>query len=561
MFCCCGGHSSATSPAPGDGDNLKDDPDTVLEMVLCPVGQIPDGGKEEFDVAGTPVLVIRDKGRYYGTGALCPHLKTRLVNGIYRNGSIRCPAHGARFSVQAGDIEDYPSFGCLPTYKVFERGDNVIVEKRGKGLQESWTYDWQSVPSSSTISQNNIIVIGTGPAALSFVETLRKLGCTTRIEMITQEFELPYDRTMLNKKIFKNVMETRIHDEAWYKRMNIDVKTNTRMLYINKKSRTLVLSNSCCLYYAKLFIAIGCIPKRLQVPGEKLANVCYVRTMQDCMSLWERAKGGNVVCIGGSFIGMEAASILLAICESVTVVCTTEEPLPAFGRDVGAALRKYFDRKGIRVIVKATVDYLSGSEMGAVEAVHLGDGEVLPATCVVVGIGVRPDTDILHTSQLPTSDRGYLLVDENMTVEENIWAGGDVVECPLQLWDVPDAHIEHFQVAQKHGQIAAHSLMGQRTFTAFVPFFWGRFFDELSLKSSGYQEDYDSTIVHGDLANFDFTKYYLKDDTVISVVSAGPSNAAVQFLDLFQKRIKVSGLQVERNLGDDWTLWKPETAR
>ena len=37
---------------------------------------------------------------------------------------------------------------------------------------------------------------------------------------------------------------------------------------------------------------------------------------------------------------MEAASTVIEIAESVTVVCTTEEPLPSFGRDVGAALRK-----------------------------------------------------------------------------------------------------------------------------------------------------------------------------------------------------------------------------
>lgn len=43
---------------------------------------------------------------------------------------------------------------------------------------------------------------------------------------------------------------------------------------------------------------------------------------------------------------MEAASVLVSIAESVTVVCSTEEPLPAFGKDVGKAIRKvYFSLK------------------------------------------------------------------------------------------------------------------------------------------------------------------------------------------------------------------------
>lgn len=37
---------------------------------------------------------------------------------------------------------------------------------------------------------------------------------------------------------------------------------------------------------------------------------------------------------------MEAASVLVKIAETVTIICSTEEPLPAFGNDIGKALRK-----------------------------------------------------------------------------------------------------------------------------------------------------------------------------------------------------------------------------
>ncbi|CAJ0939852.1 unnamed protein product, partial [Mesorhabditis belari] len=563
MFCCVGREHtiSAEGSSRSHDAHAKDLNDRLVEKILCAVGEIPEGGKSEFEVNGTKIVVIFDRGKYYGIGAYCPHLKGRLINGVYRNGFIRCPSHGAKYDVSTGDIEDFPTFNCLPTYKVFQRGNYVVVETRESSLHSLASTDWTAaIPSSSNSPlQQTIIVIGTGPAGLTFVETLRKLGCTKKIEMITQEFELPYDRTMLNKKYIANATEGRLHDEEWYSRMNVEVRTNTRVLYINPKNKTLVLSNSSCMYYSKLFIAMGCVPRKLSVPGGKLANICYLRTMQDSVHLWNRAKGANVVCIGGSFIGMEAASVLVGVAESVTVVCTTEEPLPAFGRDVGAALRKYFDRKGIRVITRGRIEYLSGSEMGAVEAVHLVDGEILPADCVVVGIGVHPDTDILQTSGFPVSNNGYLIVDEEMRVEENIWAGGDMTQFPLALWNIPDAHIEHFQVAQKHGQIAAYSLMEQKCTKDIIPFFWGRFFDALSLKfsgRSGFNEDYLGTLLHGDLANFEFTKYYFKDDFVIGVASAGPSNAAVDFIDLFARKIKVTRREVEQNITDHWIDWR-----
>lgn len=42
------------------------------------------------------------------TGALC-------------NGRVRCPWHGACFSTQTGDIEDFPGLDSIPKFDVSER--------------------------------------------------------------------------------------------------------------------------------------------------------------------------------------------------------------------------------------------------------------------------------------------------------------------------------------------------------------------------------------------------------------------------------------------------------
>ncbi|KAK6026325.1 pyridine nucleotide-disulfide oxidoreductase, partial [Ostertagia ostertagi] len=113
-------------------------------------------------------------------------------------------------------------------------------------------------------------------------------------------------------------------------------------------------------------------------------NVFYLRVASEANSISTNSKGKHVVCIGGSFIGMEIASALVLTAASVTVVCLTEEPLPALGIDIGAAVRKKFEAKGVKILVNASAKSFQGSDH--VSGVVLKSGETLDADVVVVGI-------------------------------------------------------------------------------------------------------------------------------------------------------------------------------
>jgi len=40
------------------------------------------------------------------------------VKGVFCGGLVRCPWHGACFSVKTGDIEDFPGLDSLPKFDV-----------------------------------------------------------------------------------------------------------------------------------------------------------------------------------------------------------------------------------------------------------------------------------------------------------------------------------------------------------------------------------------------------------------------------------------------------------
>ncbi|VDM81412.1 unnamed protein product [Strongylus vulgaris] len=266
------------------------------------------------------------------------------------------------------------------------------------------------------------------------------------------------------------------------------------------------------------------------------------------------------------------------------VVLTSGEKLPADVVVVGIVFKR-FEQKGVRVMVKSTAEKLEGTD--TVTGVVLTSGEKLPADVVVVGIGIVPPTEWLKKTRIELDERGFIVVDDHFrTTADFVYAIGDAVSAPLPLWDIDNINIQHFQVAQTHGQLLAYSIIGRPYPTQLIPFFWtvfffefgiryagqllaysiiGRpyptqlipffwtvFFFEFGIRYAGCAEGASNVILHGSLADINFAKYYLKDDVVVAVANAGPTPTAIQFLEIFKRKIKVTREDVEKNTSDDW---------
>ena len=142
----------------------------------------------------------------------------------------------------------------------------------------------------------------------------------------------------------------------------------------------------------------------------------------------------------------------------------------------------------------------------------LDDGEALPADLVVVGLGVKPATDILQGVKLNAD--GSVSTDRRLRVTEGLYAAGDVARFPD--WRTGDAiRIEHWRLAEQHGRVAAHNMAGRRVEFAGIPFFWSEQFD-LFLQYVGHAESWDELIVHGDLAGRNFLGFYVKGNRVMA---------------------------------------------
>lgn len=130
-------------------------------------------------------------------------------------------------------------------------------------------------------------------------------------------------------------------------------------------------------------------------------------------------EGKRLVVIGSSFISMElVAAVSSRKLASIDVIGMEEFPFEAvLGKEVGAALKKFHESKGVRFHMQTKVSKIvaSADDPSVAAAVEI-PGETLPADFVIMGVGVAPATAYLKESGFELERDGGIKVDEYFRV-------------------------------------------------------------------------------------------------------------------------------------------------
>jgi NADPH-dependent 2,4-dienoyl-CoA reductase/sulfur reductase-like enzyme/nitrite reductase/ring-hydroxylating ferredoxin subunit len=454
-------------------------------------GELADGAMLLGHVGEEAVLLARRGEEIFAVGATCTHYGGPLAEGLLVDDTVRCPWHHACFSLRTGEAIRAPALNPIACWKVERRDGRIVVGERIEQPSHQ--------RRATAAAPRRIVILGGGAAGIAAARMLRQEGYDGAITMLSADSAAPYDRPNLSKDFLAGTAQEDwipLFPPEFYAENRIELILDTRATAIDPAAKRVALAGGSSHEFDALLIATGAEPVRLSIPGADLPHVHLLRSLADSRAIIAAAQSARrAVVIGASFIGLEVAASLRTRGLEVHVVAPEARPMErVFGPELGDFIRNLHQEHG--------VTFHLGQQTKSIDArqVMLQSGEKVDADLVVVGIGVRPVTELAERAGLAT-DRGVTVNEYLETSAPGIFAAGD-----LARW--PDPHsgeairVEHWVVAERQGQTAARNMLGQRERFDAVPFFWSQHYD-VAISYIGHAEHWDATEIDGDMGAHD----------------------------------------------------------
>ena len=377
-------------------------------------------------------------------------------------------------------------------------------------------------------ASSGTLVVGAGQAGLSLVTRLRELGDDEPITLVGDEPEPPYDRPPLSKTYLRGEHDRSplvFREPDWFREHQVDLVTGDEVVDISRDSsggeaRT---ASGRSIGFARLALTTGASARPFVVEGAELDGVVSLRTLADADDLARRLQtAGDVVVVGGGFIGLEVAASARSLGCRVTVVELTERLL---GRAVTPELSHFYrgahERRGTTIVLGTGVARLVGHD-GAVTAAQLTDGSLVPADVVVVGVGAVARTGLAGRLGLEVDPRG-IVVDRLARASDGVTvAAGDcaVGPNPFSRGLGGLMRLESVAHADDQSRTAAATLLGHSTGYEAVPWFWSDQ-GELRLQIAGLPMGADRTVLRGDPASEVFSVLSFRGGLLVAAECVG----------------------------------------
>ena len=222
---------------------------------------------------------------------------------------------------------------------------------------------------------------------------------------------------------------------SFNKRFNIDVRTLTEVISIDKESKTIsakhqITGETYTESYDKLVLSPGAEPIRPPLPGITSEGIFTLRNVGDTdyiKSYVEQQQVKKAVVIGAGFIGLEMAENLHALGIEVTIIEMANQIMAPVDFPIAAILQQHIRSKGVQLQLNTAVSGFEKVEGGL--KVQLNNGAVLDAEMVILSIGVKPDTKLAIAAGLKIGDAKGIWVNEFLQTSDNdIYAVGDAIE-------------------------------------------------------------------------------------------------------------------------------------
>lgn len=378
--------------------------------------------------------------------------------------------------------------------------------------------------------RKKLLVVGNGMASLRFLEELMAITPEQfSITVVGGEPEPAYNRVLLSPLLAGEITagDVAMKPRSWYADNAISLISGVDVKSLNSRMRTARLSDGQSLAFDICVLATGSEPIRLDMPGAKLDGVDVFRALSDLPRITAAAtRGAGAVVIGGGLLGIEAAYGLKRAGAPVTLVHVMdrlmERQLDATG---GALLKSALESKGIDVCLNAASERIEGR--GAAAALILKDGRRIPASAIVMAVGVKPRIDLASSAAL-NCRRGFIVNDRMETSISNIYAIGECAEHRGSVYGLVEPAYEHARVAARaicgHDDAYDGTVLATNLKVSGVPVF----------SAGDFLGGGSELITWHDEASASYRKFVVKDEKLTGVVLVGDTADALWYRDLIR---------------------------
>ncbi len=389
----------------------------------------------------------------------------------------------------------------------------------------------------------NYVIIGGSAAGITAAETLRGSDKKSDITLISDEKFPLYSRCLLTYLIAGSLDESGLYfkDRNFYKNNNIKTYLGKKATSIDTKKKIVFLEEGIQILYDKLLLATGASPKGVDVLGADKKGVFALRKIDDARAIMEilpRVK--EIAVLGGGLIGLRVAYALRQ--KQVTVVVKSPQVLSQMvDREAARIIASILEKNGIKIMTGVAASEIIGREV--VEGIILDNAEKLSCQIVIIGKGVRPNTEIASSAGIKVD--GAVVVDKFLrTSDENIFAAGDVAETYDIARETKRINAL-WPCAVEQGQMAALNMLGEKkiydgSLSMNSVDFFGLPCISMGITKPKREEDYEIISKTGEDI---YKKFVLKENKIVGVILVGDILPAGIISALVKKRIDTSSIK------------------
>lgn len=407
------------------------------------------------------------------------------------------------------------------------------------------------------------VIVGASVAGVNVAAALRSKGYDGPITLVDQDTRLPYDKPPLSKHALKPDWDPArglLKPAEFYADNRIELVLGQPAVGMTPRrtGATIRLADGTEVSGDTVVLTPGVRARTLEA-ASGLSGVHTIRTADDSESFRTAlGPGCRLVVVGCGFIGAEAAGVAHELGCDVTIVERAQVPFAhLFGSDVGRALAGRHRQRGVRLITGVGVGGLRGS--GAVTAVELADGTLLPADAVLLGLGAEPATQWLAGTGLDLRD-GIRCDAQGRTDLPGVYAAGDAAG-----WYDPEAgdwrRTEHWTTAREQAAAVADIIVNPDAPMASappVPYFWSdQYGARLQFLGTATGAD-EVRLVHGSLESEEFVVLYGRSGRLVGAVGLDAARHLMRYRSLIAAKADLESTasaegpvrrQLERTIG------------